>query len=591
MKMPTMKCHYEVLGVPRNADSDDLKKAYRKQALKWHPDKNLENADEATQQFRLVQQAYEVLSDPQEKAFYDKHREAILRGGMGHGDKYEDDSMDVFLYFNSSCYKGFGDDKEGFYAVYDEVFKTIAEEDRQFVDEEDFHIYEFGNSKTNFEEVVKPFYDHWEVYSTAKSYAWHDKYDLREAPDRRVRRLMEAENKKLRDAAKKERNEEIRALVKFVKKRDKRVQEYKKKLEERAEEIARKSKENRDRQLKESQKLLENYKETEWSSTSALEDHYKQLEANYADEFGDHALSAGSSDSQEEIEEEVYDDLFCVACNRAFKSDKAFINHERSKKHKEMVALIKAHMEEEDAEHRRAIGEEGEGETGDVEEFDINGAATHETDNEPQRLSKKQKKKRKQQRSQVQNDVDGIVNGMEGVQLTEEVPEEKAPKGKSKRDRRRAKQNKMYEEDSDEEQDLPGDELLTQNTEDVTDRLCDNEKVEEAMTDRLSDPGEADDKSAEKNSEESTQDRLQGSGETTIEGCDVEARTEKKKNKREKAAPDPNQKQGVCGICGGEFPSRSKLFEHIKSSGHAMLKDAPPQQNTQGKKNKKKKGK
>ena len=50
--------------------------------------------------------------------------------------------------------------------------------------------------------------------------------------------------------------------------------------------------------------------------------------------------------------------------------------------------------------------------------------------------------------------------------------------------------------------------------------------------------------------------------------------------------------QGVCGVCGGEFPSRSKLFEHIKSSGHAVLKDAPPQQqNTQGKKNKKKKGK
>ena len=53
-------------------------------------DKNLENADEATQQFRLVQQAYEVLSDPQEKAFYDKHREAILRGGKTilEGDNY-----------------------------------------------------------------------------------------------------------------------------------------------------------------------------------------------------------------------------------------------------------------------------------------------------------------------------------------------------------------------------------------------------------------------------------------------------------------------------------------------------------------------
>lgn len=44
-------------------------------------DKNPDNVEEATAEFRLVQQAYEVLSDPQERAWYDKHREAILRGG------------------------------------------------------------------------------------------------------------------------------------------------------------------------------------------------------------------------------------------------------------------------------------------------------------------------------------------------------------------------------------------------------------------------------------------------------------------------------------------------------------------------------
>ena len=44
-------------------------------------DKNPDNAEETIEQFRLVQQAYEVLSDPQERAWYDKHREAILKGG------------------------------------------------------------------------------------------------------------------------------------------------------------------------------------------------------------------------------------------------------------------------------------------------------------------------------------------------------------------------------------------------------------------------------------------------------------------------------------------------------------------------------
>lgn len=46
-------------------------------------DKNLENEEQATAEFRVVQQAYDVLSDPQERAWYDKHREAILMGGKG----------------------------------------------------------------------------------------------------------------------------------------------------------------------------------------------------------------------------------------------------------------------------------------------------------------------------------------------------------------------------------------------------------------------------------------------------------------------------------------------------------------------------
>lgn len=77
-----MKCHYEVLGVERNVSADDLKLSYRKLALLWHPDKNLDNLQAATEQFKLIQQAYDVLSDPQERAWYDKHREAILKGGM-----------------------------------------------------------------------------------------------------------------------------------------------------------------------------------------------------------------------------------------------------------------------------------------------------------------------------------------------------------------------------------------------------------------------------------------------------------------------------------------------------------------------------
>ncbi|XP_020798329.1 dnaJ homolog subfamily B member 6 isoform X2 [Drosophila serrata] len=65
--------YYKVLDVPRSATDSEVKKAYRKLALKWHPDKNPDNVEEANKRFRELSEAYEVLSDEKKRRIYDEY--------------------------------------------------------------------------------------------------------------------------------------------------------------------------------------------------------------------------------------------------------------------------------------------------------------------------------------------------------------------------------------------------------------------------------------------------------------------------------------------------------------------------------------
>lgn len=99
-----------------------------------------------------------------------------------------------------------------------------------------------------FLQVVHPFYAYWQSFCTRKNFAWKEEYDTRQASNRWEKRAMEKENKKTRDKARKERNEVVRQLVAFVRKRDKRLQAHRKLVEQQNAEKTKKTEEFRRQQ-------------------------------------------------------------------------------------------------------------------------------------------------------------------------------------------------------------------------------------------------------------------------------------------------------------------------------------------------------
>jgi len=104
-----MADYYSTLGVPRDASEDDLKKAYRKLAVQYHPDRN-NGSKEAEEKFKAITEAYDVLRDPQKRQVYDRYGEAGLRGGGAGGFHHVDlsEALDMFMR-NFGMGGGFGD--------------------------------------------------------------------------------------------------------------------------------------------------------------------------------------------------------------------------------------------------------------------------------------------------------------------------------------------------------------------------------------------------------------------------------------------------------------------------------------------------
>jgi DnaJ family protein A protein 5 len=471
--------------------------------LELHPDRNYGNVDEATKLFAEVQAAYEVLSDPHERAWYDSHRDAILRDdNEAAPDHYEhnvrvttaEDIMRMFTKFN--VHMDYSDSPTGFFSVLRSNFDTLVHEEIAACEWEGLDPLEypsFGNSKDSYEGVVRPFYAAWSGFATKKTFSWKDVFRYSEAPDRRVRRMMEKENKRLRDDGIREFNDAVRSLVAFVRKRDPRYIPNTQTEAERQRLLRDAAAAQAVRSRAANRAKLDNHVEAEWSKSREPDEE--------------------EDDSEEEIEEEQFE---CVACGKTFKSEKQFETHEKSKKHLKTLQQLRRQMQRENKEF----------DLGDISggRPDIPGTVEDEAEEEDRDSAD-------EIGQQAQNEMNGTATSQ--GDLSDQGADEIAQPSLR-----------------------PGSTLSASTAEKYScDEYASRDEVESRLADHVEQLTDA----------------------TAAASIASDSSTPRKVGKaKEKRARRAAQKKTAaedldftCAACNEGFPSRTKLFTHLKDKGHA----------------------
>lgn len=398
-------------------------------------------------------------------------------------------------------------------------------------DKEFDEVPKFGNSTSSFEDVVN-FYGFWESYSTKKSYVWLFTHDISEIRDRRILKHVDKEHKKIQQKARKERNEEVRSLVLFCKKRDKRMQEYRKMLEEKAQQNRLKSEQNRLDQIRKRNNELREQQENSKVS-SEMQEQIRQLEENYFNQYdSDNSVSEDEDESDgvvdtadgeghdqgdevdnSDAEAELIDDeLYCVACNKFFNSESSKKNHDASKKHRSNVELLKKKMQK------------------DEEYF----------------------KKSSETKLEHDNDDDEMINSEE--ECIQKL-EKKSKKSKKKKMKLKDNNSNSYDE-----------------VEDLAE-LLDTTKISSMPTDKLV---EADDWLTDKKPKKVKFSQNQNNKEkhtTAKKETDTEdqpSSSSQEINDAKLSNSEPLDAENRCATCGQSFPSKNKLFDHLKKTKHSV---------------------
>lgn len=620
---------YELLGVEKRATSEELKKAYKKQALKLHPDRNYDRVDETTALFAKVQAAYDVLSDPQERAWYDSHG---IAGGMGGGfGGYDDDiaagkvttSEDLKRYFDPMLYQNTTDGPDGIYQIASNLFTRLAQEEAEAVfdqglDDDYVRLPVFGDSMSNWGRETKPFYDAWLGFASKKTFSWYDQYRLRDAPDRRTRRAMENQNQKTRDAARKEFNETVRALVSFIRKRDPRFKLRAKhtgatKMSAKAQaNAAAREQAARDRKANASNR--QEYEEQEWEKIeeeefdeffSDGEDKRKQKSKGKKaddedDDENDEELDE-LNDGEDESDEDVVELFECVVCEKTFKTRKQFIGHEQSKKHIKAVQNLKWEMRKEGIE----LGIDETGTTDSEKDDDEIDAAEEDDEDEESEVEETPQSRKKPTKSAFSVLMEDATDSEDENSGSDTKPAEpvKEPKQPQKQKQKAKPKQKPTPDEQEEEsiedllKKLEGSKLADHQDDDwsTTGGNKKNKKKGGKNNNKNKNTGSAPPNIPKgghsNNSNGNNINNMNGNINSKLPREDLETSGTGNGNDDSLSADDDavQSKPGkigkakqrrmkraqlddvslICAVCQTEFVSRNKLFDHVKVSGHA----------------------
>ncbi|KAI4142176.1 MAG: hypothetical protein L6R39_005054, partial [Caloplaca ligustica] len=224
----------------------------------------------------------------------------------------------------------FSNAPSGFYKTVGAIFDTLAREEELACEWEDLAPItypSFGDANDRYDPMVRRFYTAWVNFATKKTFSWVDIYRLSDAPDRRVRRLMERDNRRLREDAIREFNDAVRSLVAFVKKRDPR---FKPTVQTEAER----------------QKALRDAAAAQ-AARSRAANRAKAEASKIVPQWNqpDEPASSGGSSPLEGPPQVTFE---CVVCKKSFKSEQQFEAHEKSRKHVKATQRIRREMQRDD---------------------------------------------------------------------------------------------------------------------------------------------------------------------------------------------------------------------------------------------------